>query len=411
MNKTWLFARTEVRNSLGRKTFVLFAFGLPILMGIVALGFALINQGDGESETADILVESSEPSDVGYVDPGHQIQSLPENVPTDWLKPYPDQEAAMRALEDGEIRGFYLIPEDYVAAGELTLVKLTYNPLNPEPTETFQWILLYNMAGEDQALATSLWQPLDLTLTSIAPPSEDSGEETWINELLPTVMTLILYMVIIMTSSILINAISDEKKNRVMEIVLSSASSNQFISGKIIAGGILGLMMIFTWLGLFWLVSTFGGASLNIPADFVLPTNLLAWAVVYAFLGYAMYGSLMAGLGALSPDVKDARGLTMMILLPLIFGYMLNIFIQINPDGPIAVIASLFPLTAPVTMIIRMTVTEVPVWQAALAAVFMVATAVLIIRLVAQFFRAQILLSGQQPTVKRYFQTLLGRAT
>ena len=317
----------------------------------------------------------------------------------------------MRALEDGEIRGFYLVPEDYVDAGELTLVKLTYNPMDPEPTETFQWILLYNMAGGDQALATSLWQPLDLTLTSIAPPSEDGGEETWINELLHTIMTLILYMVIIMTSSLLINAISDEKKNRVMEIVLSSASSNQFISGKIIAGGILGLMMIFTWLGLFWLVSTFGGASLNIPADFELPTNLLVWAVVYAFLGYAMYGSLMAGIGALTPDVKDARSLTMIIMLPLIFGYLLNIFIQNNPNGPIAVIASLFPLTAPVTMIIRMTVTEVPVWQSALAAVLMVATAALIIRLVAHFFRAQILLSGQQPTVKRYFQTLLGRAT
>ncbi len=411
MNKTWLFARTEVRNSLGRKTFVLFAFGLPILIGIVALGFALINRDNGEPDAADVLVESPEPTDVGYVDPGRHIQSLPENDPTDWLKPYPDQDAALLALEDGEIRGFYFIPEDYVTAGELSLVKLTHNPMSNEPTETFQWILLYNIAGGDQALATSLWQPLDLTLTSIAPPSEDSGEETWITEMLPTIMTLILYMVIIMTAQLLINAISDEKKNRVMEIVLSSASSNQFLSGKILAGGILGLMMIFTWLGLFWLVSTFGGASLNIPADFELPTNLLVWAVVYAFLGYAMYGSLMAGIGALTPDVKDARSLTMIILLPLIFGYLLNIFIQNNPDGPIAVIASLFPLTAPVTMIIRMTVTEVPVWQSALSAVLMVATAALIIRLVAHFFRAQILLSGQQPTVKRYFQTLLGRAT
>jgi ABC-2 type transport system permease protein len=411
MNKTWLFARTEVRNSLGRKTFVFFAFGLPILIGIVAIGFAFFNRDNGEPKTADVLVESPEPTDVGYVDPGGHIQTLPENVPTDWLKPYPDQDAALLALEDGEIRGFYFIPEDYVAAGELSLVKLTHNPMSTEPTETFQWILLYNMAGGDQALATSLWAPLDLTLTSIAPPSEDSGEETWITEMLPTLMTLILYMVIIMTSQILINAISDEKKNRVMEIVLSSASSNQFISGKILAGGILGLMMIFTWLGIFWMVSTFGGASLNIPADFELPINLLVWAVVYAFLGYAMYGSLMAGLGALSPDVKDARSMSMIILLPLIFGYMLNVFIQINPDGPIAVIASLFPLTAPVTMIIRMTVTEVPVWQAALAAVLMVAAAALIIRLVAHFFRAQILLSGQQPTPKRFFKTLLGRAT
>jgi len=410
MNKTWLFARTEIRTSLGRKTFVLFAFGLPILLGFVSLGFALINKDDEALETSNVLVESPEPTDVGYVDPGQHIKSLPENIPTDWLKPFPDQDAALLALENGEIKGYYLIPENYVSEGVLSLVKLTYNPMSPEPTETLEWILLYNMAGGDQALATSLWQPLDLTLTSIAPPSEDSGEETWITDLLPTIMTLILYMVIIMTSSILINAVSDEKKNRVMEIVLSSASSKQFISGKIIAGGILGLMMIFTWLTVFWMVSTFGGTALDIPADFELPVNLLVWAVVYAFLGYIMYGSLMAGLGALSPDVKDARSLSMVILLPLIFGYLLNIFIQLNPDGPIAVISSLFPLTAPVTMIIRMTITEVPLWQSALAAVLMIATAILIVRLVAHFFRSQILLSGQQPTLKRYYQTLLGRA-
>ena len=409
MNKTWLFARTEFRTSLSRKTFMLFAFGLPILMGFIALGFAFIKGDDEGPETADVLVESAEPTDVGYVDPGQHIQSFPENIPTDWLKSYPDQDAALIALEAGDIRGYYLIPENYVAEGELSLVKLTHNPMDSSPTDTFEWILLYNMAGGDQALATSLWQPLDLTLTSIAPPSEESEEETWITEMLPTLMTLILYMVIIMTASILINAVSDEKKNRVMEIILSSASSKQFITGKILAGGILGFLMILTWLGVFWMVSTFGGTSLNIPVDFELPVNLLVWAVIYALLGYVMYGSLMAGLGALSPDVKDARGLSIMILLPLIFGYMLNIFIQINPDGPIAVIASLFPLTAPVTMIIRMTVTEVPLWQSLLAAVLMIATAFLIIRLVAHFFRAQILLSGQQPTFKRFYQILLGR--
>jgi ABC-2 type transport system permease protein len=118
----------------------------------------------------------------------------------------------------------------------------------------------------------------------------------------------------------------------------------------------------------------------------------------------------MAGLGALSPDIKDARSTSIVILSPLILGYMMNIFIQNNPDGPLAVIVSLFPLTAPVTMIIRMTMTTVPVWQSVLAALLMVITAVLIIRAVSRLFRAQILLSGQAPSVRRYYRSLLGRA-
>ena len=312
----------------------------------------------------------------------------------------------MMAISKATIR----YPEDYVASGELFYVTRTFNPMSPVRTETVEWILLFNLAGQEEYLATSLWQPFNTTMTSLEPPSEQAAGDSWIEEMLPTIMTLILYMVIIMTASILVSAVSDEKKNRVMEIVISSASPNQFITGKILAGGFLGLLMIAVWLGVMWMVVSFGGQPLNIPVDFELRTSLLTWAIIYSFLGYAMYGSLMAGLGALSPDIKDARSTSIVILSPLILGYMMNIFIQNNPDGPLAVIVSLFPLTAPVTMIIRMTMTTVPVWQSVLAALLMVITAFLIIRAVSRLFRAQILLSGQAPSVRRYYRSLLGRA-
>ena len=410
MNKTTLIARTEVRTSLGRKTFVLFAFGLPILIGIISLGFILIKGGQDDSGQEDIPDETPGEGFVGYVDPAGIIQSIPENVPEGWLHSYPDPETARQALDDGDIEGYYRIPEDYVASGELFYVARDFDPFSPVRTETMEWILLFNLAGREEDLATSLWQPFNTTMTSLEPPSEQAAGDSWIEEMLPTIMTLILYMVIIMTASILVSAVSDEKKNRVMEIVISSASPNQFITGKILAGGFLGLLMIAVWLGVMWMVVSFGGQPLNIPVDFELRTSLLTWAIIYSFLGYAMYGSLMAGLGALSPDIKDARSTSIVILSPLILGYMLNIFIQNNPDGPLAVIVSLFPLTAPVTMIIRMTSTTVPVWQSILAALLMVITAFLIIRAVSRLFRAQILLSGQAPSVRRYYRSLIGRA-
>lgn len=411
MNKTMLIARTEVRTSLGRKTFVLFAYGLPILIGIISLGFILIRGGQDDSGQEDIPAEIPGQGFVGYVDPAGIIQSIPENVPEDWLLSYPDPETARQALDDGDIEGYYQISQDYVTSGELSYVARTFNPRSPVRTEALEWILLFNLAGREEGLATSIWQPFDLTMTSLAPQSEEAAGESFIEEMLPTIMTLILYMVIIMTASILANAVSDEKKNRVMEIVISSASPNQFITGKILAGGFLGLLMIAVWLGVMWMVVSFGGQPLNIPVDFELRTSLLIWVIIYSFLGYAMYGSLMAGLGALSPDIKDARSASMAILSPLILGYLLNIlFIQSNPDEPLAVIVSLFPLTAPVTMIIRMTTTTVPLWQSILAALLMVITAFFIIRAVARLFRAQILLSGQAPTVKRFYRSLLGRS-
>ena len=167
--------------------------------------------------------------------------------------------------------------------------------------------------------------------------------------------------------------------------------------------------MILAWVGVMWLVVTFGGRPLSIPAGFKLPTGLLLWAGLYAFLGYAMYGSQMAGLGALAPDIKDVRGATFIVLLPLVIVYMLVIAIVIKPDGPLALFLSLFPLTSPVGMITRMSATEVPLWQGLLAAVLQLLAAVFIIRLVARLFRAQHLLSGQAFELKRYYLAMVGR--
>jgi ABC-2 type transport system permease protein len=301
-----------------------------------------------------------------------------------------------------------VIPADYVSSGEIDYVKLTHDPLSSSGyAESMEWLLLYNLAGQDQALAAGLWQPLDLTLTSTAPVTEESAEENWMVELLPTMMTLILYMVIVITSSSLIAAVAEEKKNRVMEILLSSVSPNQFISGKILALGVLGLMMLAAWLGVLWMVIAFGGQSLSIPLDFELPTRLVVWAFVFGLMGYLMYGALMAGIGALAPDVKDTRSLSLVVMSPIILAYMFNIFISNAPEGGLALFATLFPLTSPVSMIMRMTLVDVPLWQLLLAVALQLVTALGIVRLAARLFRAQILLSGQPVSVKRFVGALV----
>jgi len=113
----------------------------------------------------------------------------------------------------------------------------------------------------------------------------------------------------------------------------------------------------------------------------------------------------MAGLGALAPDVKDASGASFIALMPLIIVYVLLTAILSAPDGSLALVLSLFPLTSPVGMIARMTQTTVPLWQAVLAAALQLLTAILIVRL----FRAQMLLSGQPLSAKCFFNVLLRR--
>ena len=132
--------------------------------------------------------------------------------------------------------------------------------------------------------------------------------------------------------------------------------------------------------------------------------------MVYALLGYAMYGSQMAGLGALVPDIKDSRGLTFVVLSPLIIVYLFLTIIVTRPDGIIAVVLSMFPLTAPVAMITRMAATEVPAWQAFLSALLQIIAVVIIVRLAARLFHAQTLLSGQPAGIRRFYAVMFGKS-
>jgi ABC-2 type transport system permease protein len=417
MKKTLLVTRQEIRVTLRRKAFMLFGFGLPLLMGLIALAFMALNRDAGNPDPSSDGSSSAaeKPSIVGYVDEGGLIEILPADVADDALADerlteYAGASPAQTALELEEIDAYYIIPPDYAASGELTYVKGTHNPIADRiDTSTMEWLLMANLLG-DAELAGEVSNPFEVRVTSLKPAEESAAEDSWIVELMPTLMTLLLYMCIIMPASILVTSVTDEKKNRVMEVLMSSVSTTQFIAGKILAAGFLGLLMILAWLGVMWMVVTFGGRPLSIPAGFKLPTGILLWAGLYAFLGYAMYGSQMAGLGALAPDIKDVRGATFIVLLPLVVVYMLVIAIVIKPNGPLALFLSLFPLTSPVGMITRMSATEVPFWQGLLAAVLQLLAAVFIIRLVARLFRAQHLLSGQAFELKRYYLAMVGRA-
>ena len=298
----------------------------------------------------------------------------------------------------------------YLRSGDVTYITSNYNPLTDNVNiRSLEWLLMYNLLDADAKLASSIWQPLDVEVTSLAPQIE-SAEESWFIELFPTLMVLILYMVILIPAGILVTSVTDEKKNRVMEVLMFSISPKQLLTGKIMALGILGLLEAAVWIGVMWFVAGFGGQALAIPEGFTIPTSLILWSFVFFLLGYGIYGIQLAAVGALASDVKETRSVSLLIMAPMILGYMFMILIFESPNNPVSITLSLFPLTSPIAMIARLVVTDVPFWQPALAALLLVVSVIFILRLTARMFRAQILLSGQPFSVQTYYRTLLGQA-
>jgi ABC-2 type transport system permease protein len=192
-----------------------------------------------------------------------------------------------------------------------------------------------------------------------------------------------------------------------MELLILSASPRQLLNGKVISYCILGFLPVLAWLGAIFLVFEIGGTTLNLPPGFSLPLSLLIWGLVFFLLGYAVYATIMAGAGALTPKVSQYTSVYFVVSAPLMISYFFSIMLAMRPHSPLAVGLSIFPLSAPVMMITRLTIGNVPVWQPLMAAGLTILMAILIMRAVARMFRAQILLSGQPFSLQRYLKILM----
>lgn len=410
MKKISLVIKHEVITLLSRPSFWLTTLGLPLVAGLIFGIIGSLNRNQGASQTvSQVFLGPQETRPEGYVDKSGIIQTIPSDVPSEAFIAYPDEQAARQALEAGDISAYYVLPADYIKRGEIHYIRPDFNPLAMagDRSALFIQLMQVNLADGDRMAAELAQGPLEvkeIALAPVAPPDEDNPMTMWV----PYTVTLLYYILIIGSATLLMNSISKEKENRVMEILLISATPRQLLSGKIIGLGAVGLLQSVLWIGTTYLLLGLSGRTFNLPSEVHLPPDFLAWGLVFFLLGYAVYASLMAGLGALAPNLREASQVTFVILLPLIVPLFFSstIFAE-DPHGALATGLSLFPLSAPVAMMARLSVGGVAWWQPPLAALLLVATAVLIVRAVAGMFRAQTLLTGQPVKVKTYLQALM----
>lgn len=410
MGKTFSVLKQEVYVTVTRRSFLFLAFGLPLLSGLILLGVSALNRNAPGAVSSIVSEQGSAATQVdGYVDTAGLIQTIPASIPSGSLKAYTDEAAAQAALGQNEIDGYYVIPPDYLSNGELTYVREEFNPLTAfGRAGQMEWVLQVNLLGGDEQLAGMVENPLSLQV-EVLNPEQQRDEDNPLTFFVPYAVTMLFYMVILMSASFLLSSVTKEKENRVLEILMSSITPRQMLVGKIIGLGIAGLIQTGIWMGTAFLLLRLGGRTLQVPAEFQLPASLLFWGLIFFLLGYALYASLMAAVGALVPNLREASQATFVVILPMLVPLFFVSLLIDQPNGLLAMGLSFFPLTAPVTMMTRMAATTVPLWQPLLAIVLVALTVVVVVRAVAGMFRAQILLSGQPFNLKLLFNALLGR--
>jgi ABC-2 type transport system permease protein len=412
MKKILLVLKNEIITVISRRSFWLALLGLPLAGSLIFVTVGLINRSGSTIQTIEqVLNGSQEALPDGFVDLSRIIHQIPDNIPSGTFIAFSSEDLARRALTSSEISGFYIVPVDYVQNGRITYIQSDFNPLASTggTNELFTWVIQVNLAGGDVLFANLLNGPMsvnDISLTAVTTPDENNPLAFWT----PYIITLLFYMLIIISSTLLLSSVSKEKESRIIEILLSSATPRQLLTGKVLGLGIVGLGQMIFWFGTSIILLNLSGNALQLPSEIKLPVSFLIWGVVFFLLGFGVYASLMAGLGALAPNLREASQVTIIILLPLLVPLFLSssVFLE-DPNGMLATILSIFPLTSPVAMMARLSAGGVTWWQPLLAILLLVITVGIILRTVSGMFRAQVLLSGQTFSLKRYLWALAGK--
>jgi ABC-2 type transport system permease protein len=208
--------------------------------------------------------------------------------------------------------------------------------------------------------------------------------------LAPTMLVMLMFLMIFVGATPLMQGVIEEKSQRIAEVLLGSVRPFPLMLGKL-----LGTVGVATTLAVVYLGGAYAAAR-HYGWTEHMPASLLAWFLVYQTLGVLMYGSLFIAVGAACTSAQETQSL----LLPVMLVAMLPLFVLTNvvmePDGGLATGASLFPTAAPMLMVARLSVSPgLPLWQPLLAVALVLFATALCVWAAGRIFRVGLLVQGQ----------------
>ncbi|MDZ4765550.1 MAG: ABC transporter permease [Chloroflexota bacterium] len=408
----------ELRRGLRRRGFLFTTFGIPMLALVALLilpRLLAISAQEAAESVAENPIDFGGVGRAGYVDLSGVFADV-ERVP-DGLSAYADEAAARAALDADEIDSYYMIAADYLETGDVTLVipSLQLDALDGDNFDALASAAL--TAGLDADTAARLTRPPTFTEVNLAligaedetgAPAEDTAF------LLVYVFAIALLFSLFFTNGYLLQTVIEEKETRLIEILLSSVRPSELLVGKVLAMGLLGLLQMATWvIGVFVAIQIAASGAQITPfvaaiAAIQLPTGIIPLLAMYFVLSYLLFAALYGIVGAMSNSMREGPQYAVIFTLPAVFPlYFVSLFAS-APDGALPTILSIFPITAPLAMVQRLVISEVPGWQIALSLALLAAAGVGALWMAGRLFRMQTLWAGQTIKLRELPRLLRG---
>lgn len=330
----------------------------------------------------------------------------------------PEAEAsAKREVMSKELQGYLVLPPNVISSGSAQYA-------GRNATALADMELLRNVV-QRQVLASQMQSAglnagdalriarlrFSLKADRITSSGEAAGSGK-LSLLFAITVAMLLYFTILLYGQNVLRSVIEEKQSRVAEMIVSAVPPTKLLAGKVLGVGAVGLSQMVIWLSAAFLMASYRVKLLGMLGISALPfigvppisAPMVLLLILYFLLGYVLYASLFAAVGAMTSSEQEAQQAQLPVVLMLVGGIMFLQPVLNAPDGTLAQALSWFPFTAPIMMPLRMTAVEIAPWDIGLSLLALVAASYLSIAVAARIYRTGILMYGKRASLAEVFR-------
>ncbi len=415
-NRILAIIKRELREKLMSKAFIVMTFMVPLFMfGTIGIQVLMVSYKGDKGTRLELITESDSLtencerylSELDFIKDGTYSITY-STLPGKSVKSH--VEDLKNEILSGKLNGIIFIPLNALKDKKIDFYSKTPNSisifqkLNNHINKVLidQYFSERKLTNEELGFARMGVEFNGLKVSK----KEGIEEEGFGNIILAFLFAFLIYFSVIFSSQMTMNSVLEEKSNKVVEVILSSVNSREFMTGKILGCTITVFAQMVIWLlPVMILVAT---SWFTLPKWLVFDISYfhLLFFLFNFLLAVLIYQGLSASVGAIFDNTQEAQSGFFPVILLIMIPFFLCFSMVNNPNNPIAVAASYIPFATLMVMPCRFTIVDLPVWKLIISQLINIATLIVIFPLAGKIYRIGILRSGTKPKLREVIRWL-----
>lgn len=308
------------------------------------------------------------------------------------------KEEANRLVLSGDIAGYFYFPPTIYDSGRVQYRSENVSNINITErfSRTIEEVIVEHRVlqeGLDTALIKKIMADVHVKTIKISEKGEEK-ESGFLQTFFSGYIVIMMLFFLVMTSGqLLIRSVVEEKSNRVIEVLLSSCSAQDLMTGKILGLSGLGVLQMIVWgaIGL--------GISLKFGTNIFVLENLLL-SLIYFILGYLFYSGIFVAAGSPVTTEQEAQQITTYVSILLIFPIVIALPVMQNANSIWIKVLSFIPLLTPTLMVLRIPIQMPAAWEIVGTILLLIFSSLFMMWAAGRIFRIAILSYGKRPTIQ-----------